>query len=228
MRRDAENNIRNELDIRIKMTETDNQSQATSTNAGDDGEAVAGSEGYVAENGFTATEPMHWYVACVRVNYEKKFEIIIGKDFKDKKLALETWIPLKKRIAITSRGKRVVRETVILTTFVFVRVEDRNLNEIRFRSDVYKMLSEPGKYVPCKIPDKQIEDVRRTLEQEEAEILNHAIKKGDKVRVIGGNLIGVIAYVQRVQAKKVVIATEIPNILGAAIEISRDHIEYIK
>lgn len=26
-----------------------------------------------------------------------------------------------------------------------MRVEDKNLNEIRFRSDVYKMLSEPGK-----------------------------------------------------------------------------------
>ena len=29
---------------------------------------------------------------------------------------------------INSRGKRVVREAVFLTTFVFVRVEDKNLN----------------------------------------------------------------------------------------------------
>ena len=43
---------------------------------------------------------------------------------------------------INSRGKRVVREAVFLTTFVFVRVEDKNLNEIRFRSDVYKMLTD--------------------------------------------------------------------------------------
>jgi len=34
-----------------------------------------------------------------------------------------------------------------------VRVEDKNLNEIRFRSDVYKMLSEPGKSAPYAIPD---------------------------------------------------------------------------
>ena len=54
---------------------------------------------------------------------------------------------------INSRGKRVVREAVFLTTFVFVRVEDKNLNEIRFRSDVYKMLSEPGKSAPYAIPD---------------------------------------------------------------------------
>ena len=222
------NNIRNELDIRIKMTETNNQPQGTSTIAGDDGEAVAGSQTIIAENGFEATEPMEWYVACVRMNYEKKFEIIIGKHFKERKLPLDTWLPLKKRTTTNSRGKRVVRETVILTTYVFVRVERKNLNEIRFRSDVYKMLSEPGKNVPYIIPDKQIKDVRRMIEKEEAEILNHTIKKGDKVRVIGGDLAGVIAYVQRVQAKKVVIATEIPNILGAAIEISKDQIEYVK
>lgn len=34
-----------------------------------------------------------------------------------------------------------------------MRVEDKNLNEIRFRSDAYKMLSEPGKSAPFAIPD---------------------------------------------------------------------------
>ena len=59
---------------------------------------------------------------------------------------------------INSRGKRVVREAVLLTTFVFVRVEDKNLNEIRFRSDVYKMLSEPGKSAPYAIPDTKFDN----------------------------------------------------------------------
>lgn len=61
---------------------------------------------------------------------------------------------------INSRGKRVVREAVFLTTFVFVRVEDKNLNEIRFRSDVYKMLSEPGKSAPYAIPDTKFDNFR--------------------------------------------------------------------
>lgn len=59
---------------------------------------------------------------------------------------------------INSRGKRVVREAVLLTTFVFVRVEDKNLNEIRFRSDVYKMLSERGKSAPYAIPDTKFDN----------------------------------------------------------------------
>ena len=56
---------------------------------------------------------------------------------------------------INRRGKRVDREAVFLPTFVFVRVEDKNLNEIHFRSDVYKMLSEPGKSAPYAIPDSK-------------------------------------------------------------------------
>ena len=37
-------------------------------------------------------------------------------------------------------------------------VEDKNLNEIRFRSDVYKMLSEPGKSAPYAIPDTKFDN----------------------------------------------------------------------
>ena len=42
------------------MKETNIQSQVTSTIAGDDGEAMEKSEGYVAENGFIATDPTHF------------------------------------------------------------------------------------------------------------------------------------------------------------------------
>ena len=42
------------------MKETNIQSQVTSTIAGDGGEAVEKSKGYVAGNGFTATDPTHF------------------------------------------------------------------------------------------------------------------------------------------------------------------------
>ena len=42
------------------MKETNIQSQVTSTIAGDDGEAMAKSEGYVAENGFVAADLTHF------------------------------------------------------------------------------------------------------------------------------------------------------------------------
>lgn len=210
------------------MTETKVQPQVTSTIVGDGGEAVEKSKGYVAENGFTATDPMHWYVACVRVNFEKKFEIIINQYFKKRKFALETWLPLEKRVVINSRSKRILRDVVILTTFVFVRVEDKNLNEIRFRSDVYKMLSEPGKSVPYAIPDTIFENFRRIVMTGEAEMQNRPIKKGDKVQIIDGELTGVIAYVQRIQGNKAIIGNEIRNICGATIEVAMEQLRFFK
>ena len=42
------------------MKEINIHSQVTSTIAGDDGEAMAKSEGYVAENSFLATDPTHF------------------------------------------------------------------------------------------------------------------------------------------------------------------------
>ena len=77
---------------------------------------------------------------------------------------------------INCRGKRVVREAVLLTTFVFVRVEDKNLNEIRFRSDVYKMLSEPDKSVPYAIPDTKFDNFsEREFEEKISPILGHSV-----------------------------------------------------
>ena len=77
---------------------------------------------------------------------------------------------------INSRGKRVDREAVFLPTFVFVRVEDKNLNEIRFRSDVYKMLSEPGKSAPYAIPDTKFGHFcEREFEEKVAPILGHSV-----------------------------------------------------
>ena len=124
------------------MKETNIQSQVTSTIAGDDGEAMAKSEGYVAENGFVATDPTHF-----------------GKTYHDKQ-SRQTCCPWG----------------CFLTTFVFVRVEDKNLNEIRFRSDVYKMLSEPGKSAPYAIPDTKFDNFsEREFEEKVSPILGHSV-----------------------------------------------------
>ena len=57
-----------------------------------------------------------------------------------------------------------------------MRVEDKNLNEIRFRSDVYKMLSEPDKSVPYAIPDTKFDNFsEREFEEKISPILGHSV-----------------------------------------------------
>ena len=57
-----------------------------------------------------------------------------------------------------------------------MRVEDKNLNEIRFRSDVYKMLSEPGKSALYAIPDTKFDNFsEREFEEKISPILGHSV-----------------------------------------------------
>lgn len=207
--------------------------KVTSTNAGDGGEAVARSEGMSTQNTENndkkqSRDKRHWYVAVVRVNCEKRIKLAIEDLFKRRGFSLETWVPIKKRAVVNSRGKRNLREYTVLSTLIFVRVEEEHLNEIRFRSDVYKMLTMPGEKDPYAIPDETLDSFRKILEKDEAVVLDRPLKKGDKVRIKEGDLTGCVAYVQRTQGSKVVIGNEIQYIGGATIEISKDSLEYIK
>lgn len=59
-----------------------------------------------------------------------------------------------------------------------MRVEDKNLNEIRFRSDVYKMLSESGKSAPYAIPDSKFDHFsEREFEEKVAPHVTMLIKQ---------------------------------------------------
>ena len=129
------------------MTTTKTPQSCTPSIAGDDGEAIPQTVESPTETPVADSDGMSWYVACVRVNYEKKFMLAIEQDFQDRGLPIEAWVPTERRVVVSSRGKRCIREFVVLSTFVFVRVEARHLNDIRFRPDVYKMLTMPWRNV---------------------------------------------------------------------------------
>lgn len=209
------------------MNEMTERPQVPPPAAGDDGEAMAVTDGSGTSQPPPAPPTAHWYAARVRVNYEKRFQEDLERCFRERGHFLETWIATENSIRVNSRGKRVVRELVLLSTFVFVRVEKSHLNDVRFRPDVYRMLTAPGKYEPYVIPDQQVNDVRRMVDSGKAEILTRTIKKGDKVRVLGGQFKDIIAYVQRLKGQKAVIACEIPSIFGAAVEIDKDMLDFV-
>ena len=95
--------------------------------AGDDGEAIPQTVESPTGSPVADTDGMSWYVACVRVNYEKKFMLAIEQDFQGRGLPIEAWVPTERRVVVNSRGKRCIREFVVLSTFVFVRVAVQHL-----------------------------------------------------------------------------------------------------
>ena len=85
----------------------------------------------------------------------------------------------------------------------------------------------PGHREIYRIPDEEMNSYRTFVDRSCMPISSYtgALKKGQRVRIIGGPMKGVEAYVQRTKKDKVVIGCEIRYISGATIEVDRDLIE---
>ena len=157
------------------MKETNIQAQVTSTIAGDDGEAVAKSEENAKKKvpekpneGLEKPADAGWYVAVVRVNCETRIADSIRINLNHNHVWFDYWIPKVKVVYIDKRSnKRKVKEKLFLSTFIFCNVSSRQLDKIRFRSDVYKMLTMPGQRKIYQIPDHVIANYRYFVENDE-------------------------------------------------------------
>ena len=97
-----------------------------------------------------------------------------------------------------------------------------------FWSMPYKMLTMPGKKTPHIIPDAEFNNFRRIIDTGNATFINRPLRKGDKVRITDGALAGCMAFVQRIQGKKVIIGNELLYIGGATIEVDRESLEFVR
>lgn len=220
------------------MIEAKIQQQVTATTAGDDGEAVAKSQETEKKKackkpneGIRKPGDASWYVAVVRVNCEVKIAESIQSNLNFNDIWFEYWVPMVKVAYIDRRtNKRKFKEKLFLSTFIFCNVSPTQLDKIRFRSDVYKMLTMPGQRGIYKVPDKEIIDYRNLVENDEEPVsaTPAPLRKGIKVRVMAGKMKGLEAYVQRYNGKKAVIGNEIKYVSGATIEISRDLLEVVE
>ena len=216
------------------MNEIKNQPQVTSTNAGDDGEAVAKSQKIstrIHKNIINKPADAGWFVAVVRVNCEKRIAESIRINLEREDKWFEYWIPVIKVAYVDKRTlKRKLKDKLFLSTFIFCHVSKKHLDDIRFRSDIYKMLTMPGQRNIYQIPDSVIANYRNFVENDEEPVTAAPVplKKGVKVRVVAGSMKGVEAYVQSYSGKKAIIGSEIKYISGATLTISRDLLEVIE
>ena len=225
--------IENKLMDQLKMdiTKTDNNVPAPQT--GDDGEAVSKikqKETFGAENEPEMPDDAGWYVAVVRCNCENTIGKTLELYFRNHKIWFKYWVPMQRMVVIDKRSnKRRIKEKVLLTTYIFCHVSPDHLDTIRFRPEVYKMLTMPGHRDIYRISDKELNDYRRLVENPDLPITpcSGPLRKGQKVRITEGNMAGLEAYVQRLSGKKATIGNEIKFISGATIEIDRTFLEAI-
>ena len=222
--------------LTMGTAKTDNH--VSSLIAGDGGEAVSESEKNSIsdpqdnqQNELQMPEDAGWYVAVVRCNCENTIGKSINDYFHRKNIWFEYWVPMQKMVVIDKRSnKRRTKEKVLLTTFIFCHVSPDCLDTIRFRSDVYKMLTMPGQRAIYRIHDKELNDYRRLVENPDLPVTpcSGPLRKGQKVRITEGKMAGLEAYVQRISGKKATIGNEIKYISGATIEIDRRFLETVE
>lgn len=171
-----------------------------------------------------------WFVAVVRSNCERKIAASIALCLDKENVWFESWVPMQKVVYLEKRtNKRRIKEKVFLPTFIFCHISKKKLNEIRFRSDVYKMLTMPGQREIYQVPDTEFNNYRMLVENPENPAVAYTgpLKKGQKVRITQGSLKGLEAYVQRLTGTKALIGNEIRYVSGATIEINRAFLELV-
>ena len=216
------------------MDTTKIETHVPPTLIGDDGEAVSKkmkNEAPEAQIELKMPDDAGWYVAVVRCNCENTIGRSIELYFQKHNIWFEYWVPIRKEVVIDKRSnKRRVKEKVLLTTFIFCHVSPNNLDTIRFRPDVYKMLTMPGYRDIYRISDKELNDYRRLVENPDLPVspCSGPLRKGQKVRITEGKMAGLEAYVQRLSGKKATIGNEIKYISGATIEIDRGFLETVE
>ena len=216
------------------MDVTKIENQVSAPQMGDDGEAVLKNpqnEELGHENEPKMPDDAGWYVAVVRCNCENTIGKTLELYFQRHKIWFEYWVPMQRMVVIDKRSnKRRVKEKVLLNTFIFCHVSPDHLDTIRFRSDVYKMLTMPGHREIYRLSDKEVEDYRRLVENPDLPVTpcSGPLRKGQRVRITEGKMAGLEAYVQRLSGKKAIIGNEIKYISGATIEIDRTFLEAIE
>lgn len=216
------------------MDVTKIENQASAPQMGDDGEAVLKNpqnEAFGHENEPKKPDDAGWYVAVVRCNCENTIGKTLELYFQRHKIWFEYWVPMQRMVVIDKRSnKRRIKEKVLLTTFIFCHVSPDHLDTIRFRPDVYKMLTMPGYRDIYRISDKELNDYRSLVENPDLPVTpcSGSLRKGQRVRITEGKMAGLEAYVQRLSGKKAIIGNEIKYISGATIEIDRTFLEAIE
>jgi len=128
----------------------------------------------------------YWYALYTRPRFEKKVDLQL------KELDIQTFLPLRTVTKYWSDRKKQIDEPLFPSyLFVYANSKERFLTFQSYGS--VRLVSFSG--APTRIPDEQIQAVRRVLESGYTPIVNHYFVKGDEVEIVSGPLVGIKGFV---------------------------------
>ena len=145
---------------------------------------------------------MHWYIAIVGNNAEKKclgYLTARLEQLKESDRNYEVYLPTQKVLRIKSNGQRHYAERILFPALIFIRCTNHTrLKEIAPLPYIHRFFintagkGENGHRPVAIIPDDQMESLRKMALGAETPISieSHVFHLGERVRVIAGNLVG--------------------------------------
>ena len=146
--------------------------------------------------------PRHWFVAYVGHNTEKA-----SRD-RLEQLGYEAFVASQKEMHVWRNGKRKKIERIVITTYVFVRVTERERRDIVnlpfIKSFLVNKAGTPtplGRRPLAVIPDRQMQLLRTMLrdESDPVRFTSTAFSLGDTVRVLGWEQTGFQGQIVRLR-----------------------------
>jgi transcription antitermination factor NusG len=167
---------------------------------------------------------IHWYAARVKYHTEK-----MVKDFLEEK-DIRHFIPFRK-VFRERNGKRIQKEKPVISCLVFINTDYMTAMSIPDSSGFYisYLCNNETKRFQV-IPDKQMQDFMFLLDFSESVTLisNINLKRGDRVRVIKGDFVGIEGELVRVKGHKRVVVRLEGLFSLATTYIPSEYLEKIK
>ncbi len=135
---------------------------------------------------------MAWYALYTRARHEKKvFDKLVEKD-------IEAFLPLVRQLRQWKDRKKWI-ETPLFNSYVFINIELKNKIYALQTDGVVRMVSFGGE--PACIPDWQIEQLQRVIENSDSLQPEQYLKIGDFVEVVNGPLAGIRGYLREARGE---------------------------
>jgi len=148
---------------------------------------------------------MNWYAAKVKCQTERKVKTWLDEQ------DIENFIPFR-TVLVERNGRKIKRERAIVPGLLFIRTNYQTARILPIESRIKMVyLRNFENHQLLTVPDKQMEDFMFLLDLSESAVRveNANLRRGDRVRVIKGDFVGIEGELIRLKGhKRVVVRLE--------------------
>jgi len=135
---------------------------------------------------------MSWFAIYTRARHEKKvYDKLIEKD-------IESFLPLTKQLRQWKDRRKWV-EVPLFNSYIFLNIELKNKIYALQTDGVVRLVSFGGE--PARIPDWEIDQLKRVIENTDTLKSEQYLKIGDYVEVKNGPLAGIRGYLREIRGE---------------------------